>query len=100
MNLKLTACSLILGFALVTSAAANCIGSSSFQTCYNSSGRTGSTWSQQSSTFGNTTYHTGQTNGQSWNATDQRSGNMRSIYGTDSRGNAFSYTCDAFGNCY
>lgn len=119
MNLRLIACSIILSVALVSPAAAACFGTGSLQTCYDESGnsysvsrfgnntivnghnsRTGSSWSQQSSTFGNTTYHSGQTNGQSWNATDQRLGNMRMIYGTDSNGNHFNYSCDAFGNCY
>jgi hypothetical protein len=58
---------------------------------------TGSSWSQNSTTFGNTTFHEGQTNGQTWNMTDQRNGGLRSIYGTDSRGNSFSYTCTQFG---
>jgi hypothetical protein len=93
-----------------------CYGSGSFSNCYDSAGNsytvqrfgnqtvmngynaeTGSTWSQNSTTLGNTTLHTGETNGNSWNMTDQRMGNMRSIYGTDSRGNSFNYLCTPYG---
>jgi hypothetical protein len=84
----------VLGMAAVTLAitpsAATCFGSGAFQTCNDNSGnsytvqrygnqtnmsgfnaQTGSTWSQHSMTLGNTTYHNGITNGNSWNMTDQ-----------------------------
>jgi hypothetical protein len=106
--------------ALMTGGAnAGCIGSSAFQTCNDSSGnsytinrfgnttmmngynaQTGSSWSQNSNTFGNTTTHNGTaSNGNSWNSTETRMGNTRSIYGSDSQGNSFSKTCGPFG-CY
>ena len=108
---------LVLGISILgTAAQAACFGSSSFSNCYDDSRNsytvqrfgnqtimngynagTGSTWSQNSATFGNTTYHSGITNGNSWNMTDQSFGGMRSIYGTDSRGNSFNYTCTQFG---
>jgi hypothetical protein len=48
-------------------------------------------------TLGNTTYHNGVTNGNSWNMTDQRIGSMRTFSGTNSRGQSFFYTCTQFG---
>jgi hypothetical protein len=97
-------------------AQANCFGSDAFQTCNDPSGNsytvqrfgnqtimsghnynTGSTWSQNSTTIGNTTFHNGVTNGNSWNMTDQHYGSTRSIYGTNSRGDSFSYHCNQFG---
>jgi hypothetical protein len=108
---------LALGISGVcTVANATCFGSNSFQSCNDNSGNsytvqrfgnqtmmngyngnTGSMWSQNSMTFGNTTLHNGFTNGNPWNMTDQRMGTMRSIYGTDSRGNSFNYLCTQFG---
>jgi hypothetical protein len=109
---------LLAGFMVSLSSAANarCFGSSTFSNCYDDSGnsytvqrfgnqtmmngynaQTGSMWSQNSMTLGNTTYHTGETNGNSWNMTDTRYGSMRSIYGTDSRGRSFNYMCTQFG---
>jgi len=95
---------------------AQCIGSGSFQTCTDTSGnsytinrmgnstfmngynsRTGSTWSQDSTTIGGTTFHNGQTNGRSWNSIENNVGGQRFINGTDSRGNSFSKTCNQFG---
>jgi hypothetical protein len=95
---------------------ASCLGSGSFQTCNDNSGnsysvqrfgnqtnmsgynaQTGSTWSQHSATMGNTTFHNGVTNGNSWNMTDQRFGNARTYSGTDSRGQSFFYSCNQFG---
>lgn len=72
-----------------TQAFAACMGSGNLSTCYDSSGnnytvnrmgnstfmqgsnsRTGSNWSQQSTTFGNTTIHNGRdSNGDHWNTT-------------------------------
>lgn len=72
-----------------STAGAACFGSSNFQTCNDSSGnsytvnrmgnttmmqghnsRTGSSWSQNSNTFGDTTFHNGQdSRGNSWNTT-------------------------------
>jgi len=61
---------------------------------------TGSTWSQNSMTLGNSTYHRGVTNGEPWNETETRYGNgHRSIYGTDSDGENFSYHCDPYSGC-
>ena len=76
-------------------ASANCVGTNSFQTCYDyqsgnqydiqrfgnttimegSNPRTGSRWTQESTTYGNTTYHDG----------------------TDSNGNRWSTTCQSYG---
>ena len=72
-----------------SSASAACYGSKSFQTCSDDSGnnytvqrfgnstymqgynsRTGSNWSQNSTTFGSTTFHNGRDkDGNSWNTT-------------------------------
>ena len=71
------------------SASATCIGTGALSTCYDDSGntytiqrlgnstymqghnaRTGSNWSQDSHTFGNTTFHNGRdARGNSWNTT-------------------------------
>src|SRR4051812_4196421 len=102
---------------MIGAANAGCVGSGSFQTCNDASGnsytvnrfgntttmnghnaQTGSSWSQNSNTFGNTTTHSGTaSNGNSWNSTETRTGNTRSIHGTDSQGNSFSKTCGPFG---
>lgn len=100
----------------VIEAEAGCIGSSSFQTCTDSSGnsytvnrfgnttqmrgynrRTGSSWSQRSTTMGGTTFHNGTTNGRNWNMQQRSFGNMQTYSGSDSRGNSFSYTCGSWG---
>ena len=107
------------GFVMLsTTSFAECVGSAAYRTCYDSSGnnytvsrsgnstslygtnaRTGSSWSQQSQTSGNMTTHYGQTNGRSWNATETRSPGMRQVYGTNSRGKSFNYTCTTYGGC-
>lgn len=106
--------SVVFGFSTANAA---CYGSGSFQNCYDSSGNsytvqrfgnttmmngynsnTGSSWSQNSQTYGNTTYHNGTaSNGNSWNMNEQRYGGTRFLNGTDSQGNSFSYTCNQFG---
>jgi hypothetical protein len=111
------AISLALGFGLIgTPVSATCFGSDAFSTCRDDSGNsytvrrfgnstwmngynpeTGSTWSQNSRTIGNTTYHNGETNGDSWNMTDHRFGSTRTFSGTDSDGNSFYYTCGPSG---
>jgi hypothetical protein len=98
-------------------ASATCIGSDAFSTCTDSYGnsynvqrfgnqtfmngynaQTGNSWSQNSTTLGNTTFHNGTAgNGNSWNMTDQRMGNMRFLNGNDSQGNSFSHTCGPWG---
>lgn len=96
---------------------AGCIGSDSFQTCNDLNGnsytvqrfgnttimngrnsRTGSSWSQNSQTFGNTTFHSGQTNGNTWNMQQHNFGNVQSFSGTNSQGQPFNYSC-MFGSC-
>jgi hypothetical protein len=112
--------SILLAFALISSpmvAEAACFGSGAFKSCYDDSGnsytiqkfgnttamqgynsRTGSTWSQDSSTFGNTTITNGRSaDGDSWNMQQQRIGNSTFYSGQDSDGNSFSGTCGAFG---
>ena len=98
---------------------AGCFGSGNFQTCNDSSGnsytvnrfggstytngynaQTGSTWSQQSHTIGNTTHHNGVTNGNNWNMTQTQNSFGQTFSGTDSNGRSFHTTCDSFGNCY
>ena len=87
-------------------AAANCVGTANSYNCYdgrsgnsynvqkygNSSymqgynAGTGSTWSQQSNTYGNSTFMNGtSSSGSSWNQTIT----PNAVYGTDSRGNSF-----------
>ncbi len=101
-----------LAFAVLLSlnvgiASANCYGSANMYNCYDAqsgnsynvfkSGNstymqgynagTGSSWSQQSNTIGNTTFMNGtSSSGSSWNQTIT----PNSVYGTDSRGNYYS----------
>ena len=103
----------------ISAADAYCVGTNALSTCYDDSGnsytvnrfgnqthmngynaQTGSTWSQDSTTLGNSTYHTGQANGRPWNETETRyAGGIRSIYGTDSEGNSFNYQCAPYSGC-
>lgn len=97
---------------------ANCVGGPTMETCTDSSGnsytvnrmgnmttvnghnsQTGSSWNETTNTYGNTTQINGNAaNGQHWNETIQNYGNgNRSVYGTDSRGNAYSHYCTAYG---
>jgi hypothetical protein len=87
-------------------ASANCFGTANSYNCFDSgSGNsynvqkygnstsmqgynagTGSTWSQQSNTYGNSTFMNGtSSSGSSWNQTITHN----AVYGTDSRGNSF-----------
>jgi hypothetical protein len=110
--------SAIIICALCQPANAGCFGSGSFKTCNDDSGnnytiqkfgntthmqgnnyQTGSTWSQNTNTFGNITTHTGNSNGNAWRATEQRIGNTTFYNGQDSNGNAFHKTCGITG-CY
>jgi hypothetical protein len=102
--------------ALCVQADAACFGSGSFKTCYDTSGnsytvskfgnstfvngynsRTGSTWNQNSTSFGNSTYSTGRaSNGRYWDETETTYGGTTNIFGTDSDGNSFSTTCTVY----
>ena len=106
----------LLGGSIANAA---CFDTDSFSTCTDSSGnhytvnrfgnqtmmngynaQTGSTWSQNSMTLGNMTMHNGVTNGATWHETDMNYGNgFRSIYGTNSEGQSFSYTCAPYSGC-
>ena len=113
---------LLVALSLVVvsgAASAACYGSGSLKTCDDDNGnsytvqrignstyldghnsQTGSTWSQSSTTIGNTTYHDGTAaNGQSWNGTSTRIGDSNFISGTDSQGNSYSKVCNQYG-CY
>lgn len=99
------------------SAQAACFGSSTFSTCSDNNGNnytvqrygnstimngynpnTGSSWSQNSQTFGNSTYTNGfDADGNSWNMRQQRIGNSTYYSGTDSDGNSFSGNCGPYG---
>ena len=107
MNLKGILTAAVLAIALpVVPASAACFGSGSFKSCSDSSGnnytvnkfgntttvtgsnaRTGSNWSQTTTTFGSNSYTNGTaSNGRSWNQTTTPYGS----FGTDSSGNGFS----------
>lgn len=107
-----------LSLAVSAGASANCIGSGSFKTCYDTqtgnnytvqkfgdqtymqgnNPRTGSTWNQNSNTIGNTTFHNGQSaDGNSWSGTSNRIGGTTFNQGIDSRGNPYSSTCNQYG---
>jgi len=105
---------------LCGSASAACFGTAALETCTDQNGNnytvnrfgnttmmqgsnmdTGSTWSQSSNTFGNTTVTNGMTNGRSWNETQTQFGNgFGSASGTNSRGEAFGYSCTPYGGCH
>ncbi|WP_287868582.1 hypothetical protein [Aeromonas sp.] len=103
----------ILALVLVTASAwanAECVGSGSIKTCYDNNGntydvtdiggttfvngrnsRTGSQWSQNSTTIGGTTFHSGRAaNGESWSGTTQRIGGQLFHSGIDSSGDVYS----------
>ena len=105
---KLTFIASLLTFSFNVSA--GCVGTAAYQSCYDSSSgnsysisrlgnttnmngynsRTGSNWSQRSSTFGNNTYHSGRAaNGNSWHGTQSRIGNTSIYSGVNSRGQSF-----------
>jgi hypothetical protein len=107
-----------LAFA-AANASAVCYGSAERRTCYDDAGnsytttkigsvsttsgynaRTGSNWSQQSQTYGNTTYMSGTAaNGKQWNGTINSFGGTTTYSGVDSRGRLTQKTCTAYG-CY
>jgi len=105
--------------ALPSVASATCTGSDWMQTCRDNEGNTytvnrfgntttvrgnntndGSSWSQRSTTWGNTTQTTGTAaNGNSWNETERHYGGNTTYSGTDSDGQPYSYTCTQYGGC-
>lgn len=111
--------SIFIPLAVASAAHSACVGSGSFVTCTDSSGNTyniqrygnttymqgsnpytGSNWSQQSSTYSNTTYHNGiAADGSPWSGSTTRIGGTTFHQGIDSKGNPYSRTCNAFG-CY
>lgn len=104
----------LAGIIALTFSTANaaCFGSSSFQNCSDSYGnnytvqrygnstymqgnnaRTGSSWSQDSTNFGNSTFTNGVTNGRSWNMQQNSFGGVSTYSGQDSNGDFFGGTC-------
>ena len=77
----------------------NKFGNSTYMTGNNP--HTGSTWRQNSSTYGSTIYQNGtSSDGSIWNQTIQNNGAIGTTYsGTDSKGNYYNKTCNQFG-CY
>lgn len=116
-TMKITAVIFALLAPAVSNAQAQCFGSDSFTTCTDQSGntynvqrfgntttmqgynsRTGSSWNQQSQTFGGTTFHSGQAaNGNSWNMQQNSYGGTTTYSGTDSSGQFINRTCGTFG---
>jgi len=109
---------IVLASATAFAANASCFGSSNIYSCNDQNGNTynvqkfgnttnmqgynastGSTWSQNSQTYGNSTFIQGNSNGNSWNQTIQTMPGMTTYSGTDSSGNSFHKTCTAYG-CY
>ena len=100
-------------------ATANCAGTPAFNVCLDASGNhtttirsgdsshvsggsiaTGSTWSHETRSIGNTTFSEGRRNGHGWTRTDiDLGGGARATYGADSRGGAFGSVCGRYG-CY
>lgn len=112
---RLSAAALLL--ALSFGASASCVGTANFATCTDASGNsytvnrmgnttmmqgynpnTGSSWNQNSTTMGNTTFHNGTAaNGNSWSGTSQQLGNTTYHNGIDSRGNSYNKVCNQYG---
>lgn len=108
---------MLAGLLVASSLAqATCYGTGAYRTCSDTSGnsyniqkfgnstsmqgynaQTGSTWTQNSQTYGNTTNIQGTTNGNTWNQTITTMPGMTIQSGTDSRGNSFSRTCTVWG---
>lgn len=111
-----------IGLAAALSSApvlAGCFGSANLYTCTDDTGNTyqvnkfgnqtnvtgsnarnGTTWSQRSQTFGNTTIQQGYDGqGNSWNQTINSFGGTTTRSGTNSQGESFYQTCTQFG-CY
>ncbi|BCG83090.1 hypothetical protein [Mesorhizobium sp. 113-3-3] len=109
---------IVIGLLLApVSAQAACFGSDAFKTCTDDNGNsynvqhfgnttnmtgynanTGSTWSQNSNTFGNTTITDGTAaDGNTWHMQQQRIGNSTFYSGSDSDGNAVSGSCGPYG---
>lgn len=100
-------------------ASASCIGSEALSYCSDDKGntydvqrlgdttyvqgrnsRTGSAWTQESQTIGDTTFHSGKAaDGGRWNGTTTRIGDTTFHEGRDSNGKPYSKTCNQFG-CY
>jgi len=113
--MKISAPLLLAGLLASGSSFAGCMGTSAYQTCYDSqSGNnysvqrygnttnmqgynsgTGSTWSQTTQTYGNTTYNSGTAaDGGTWSTTRQDYGNGNyTINGFDSDGNSVNRSC-------
>ena len=105
-----TISAIAIAFAVAMPASAGCVGTGSFRTCTDASGNTyttnqigntsyttgrsmstGSTWSQNSTTVGGTTFTNGvDADGNTWRATTNRVGGSTFTSGTDSDGNYFS----------
>ena len=117
-RLTILAAALVAGLAMPVPSPAGCWGTQAFSNCVDGNGNsytvqrfgnttymqgynstTGSTWSQESHRFGNTTQHYGHaSNGNSWNMTQhQLGGGWQSYSGTDSDGQYFSYMCGPYG---
>lgn len=84
-------------FMLAGSASANCVGTAEFQTCYDS--QSGNNYSIQR--FGNTTMMQGSNSrtGSRWSQDSYSFGNSTQHYGRDSNGNRWSQSCYN-GICY
>ena len=117
MTTKMLLATLGLIGTMISGAEAACIGTDSLSTCYDSSGNsytvqrfgnyttmngtnayTGSSWSQDSVTMGDTTFHSGRAaNGNSWNVELQRIGDSTFYSGRDSQGNYVNKVCNSYG---
>lgn len=111
---------IISATTLTTNANSNCFGSENLYTCtdpktgnshqisklgnttqvnsYNS--RTGTTWSQNTQTYGNQSYTTGRDqHGNSWQHNTNQIGNSQYYNGNDSKGNSYSGNCNPYTGC-
>lgn len=97
--MKLFTTTLLAGSLLLASAAAsaNCVGSDSYKSCYDSS--SGNSYTVQK--IGDSTYVNGWNSqtGNSWSQSSQRVGDSTIYQGRDSNGNSYRKTCNSYG-CY
>ena len=102
---------------LSASASAQCVGTGSFKTCFDSSGNSyivnqtngttfvsgsnqNGTWSSSSTKIGSSVFQSGTSiNGGSWNQNIYSYPGGSSVFGTDSDGDSVNSVCNGFG-CY
>jgi len=63
---------------------------------YGNNSKTGDQWSEKSTKVGTTTVSSGKYNGKAWNKTETLNEGIYNAYGTDTKGQHFDYSSDAY----